>query len=43
MPFPLRHPESVEIDIEVERELELVLNRVGGRFARFAREARPLS
>ncbi len=37
MPFPLRHPGSVAIDVEVERELELVLNRVGGRFARFAR------
>jgi hypothetical protein len=37
MPFPLRHPAAVAMDVEVERELELVLNRVGGRTARLAR------
>jgi hypothetical protein len=37
MPLPLRHPPTVELDVEVERELELLLNRVGGRAARAAR------
>lgn len=36
MRFPLVHPDVV-IDVEVERELELVLNRIGGRGARLAR------
>jgi hypothetical protein len=35
--FPLRHPAQVTLDIEVERELELMLNRVGGRAARVSR------
>lgn len=37
MPFPLDHPGRVALDLEVERELELVLARVGGRSARLAR------
>jgi hypothetical protein len=37
MPFPLRHPAAVRLHPEVERELELLLNRVGGRAARAAR------
>lgn len=37
MPFPLRHPAVVALDVEVERELELLLNRVGGRLAHVAR------
>jgi len=37
MTFPLRHPEEVALNAEVERELELVLNRVGGRAATLAR------
>lgn len=37
MPFPLRHPAEVALDVEVERELELLLNRVGGRAARLGR------
>lgn len=37
MPFPLRHPQAVALDVEVERELELLLNRVGGRAARIGR------
>ncbi|WP_157538452.1 MULTISPECIES: glycosyltransferase family 2 protein [unclassified Nocardioides] len=37
MDFPLRHPAQVAVNVEVERELELVLSRVGGRFARVAR------
>jgi glycosyl transferase family 2 len=36
--FPLRHPEVVALDVEVERELELLLNRIGGRSARLARK-----
>ncbi len=36
MGFPLVHPEVV-LDVEIERELELVLNRIGGRVARVAR------
>jgi hypothetical protein len=35
--FPLRHPADVVVDAEVERDLELVLSRVGGRTARAAR------
>jgi hypothetical protein len=35
--FPLRHPERVAVDTEVERELELLLNRIGGNAARLAR------
>jgi hypothetical protein len=35
--FPLRHPAEVVVDVEVERDLELVLSRVGGRTARAAR------
>jgi hypothetical protein len=34
--FPLRHP-AVALNTEVERELELALNRVGGRGAQLAR------
>ncbi|GAB2779448.1 hemolytic protein HlpA [Nocardioides salsibiostraticola] len=37
MGFPLVHPTNVALDVEVERELELVLSRVGGRTARIAR------
>ena len=37
MSFPLRHPPRVTLSVEVERELELVLNRVGGRAAQLAR------
>jgi hypothetical protein len=37
MTFPLHHPAYVVVDTEVERELELLLNRVGGRAARVAR------
>jgi hypothetical protein len=35
--FPLRHPAAVGLDVEVERELELTLSRVGGRGAQLAR------
>jgi hypothetical protein len=35
--FPLRHPAEIAVDVELERELELVLSRVGGRTARAAR------
>ncbi len=35
--FPLKHPTTVAVDTELERELELVLSRVGGRAARMAR------
>lgn len=31
--FPLHHPAAIERDVEVERDLELLLNRVGGRTA----------
>lgn len=37
MPFPLHHPATVALDVEVERELELLLSRVGGRTATLAR------
>ncbi|UDY23614.1 glycosyltransferase family A protein [Nocardioides sp. Kera G14] len=37
MAFPLVHPDTVVLDVEVERELELILNRVGGRTATLAR------
>ncbi|TAM91367.1 MAG: glycosyltransferase family 2 protein [Jatrophihabitans sp.] len=37
MAFPLRHPARVALDREVERDLELLLDRVGGRAARTAR------
>lgn len=36
--FPLRHPAQVALNADVERELELVLNRVGGRAATIARQ-----
>lgn len=36
--FPLHHPASVARDVEIERELELLLNRVGGRAAVLARK-----
>lgn len=38
MEFPLQHPDRVGLDVEVERELELVLARVGSRAARVARQ-----
>src|SRR5690606_7397399 len=37
MPFPLRHPATVELNPEVERELELVLSRLASRAAILAR------
>ncbi len=37
MAFPLVHPPDVVIDAAIERELELILNRVGGRAARVTR------
>jgi hypothetical protein len=37
MPQPIRHPAQVALDVEVERELELLLSRVGGRTAERAR------
>lgn len=37
MQMPLRHPQHVHLNVEVERELELALNRVGGRAAMMAR------
>ena len=37
MPMPLRHPDRVALDVEVERELELLLSRVGGGAAQRAR------
>lgn len=37
MVFPLRHPAQVVLDVAVERELELHLNRVGGPAAKLAR------
>jgi len=38
MEFPLRHPARVALNVEVERELELHLNRVGGPAAQVARK-----
>ena len=38
MAFPLTHPGEVALDVAVERELELHLNRVGGPLARGARK-----
>lgn len=38
MGFPLRHPHDVVLDVAVERELELRLNRVGGPAAKLARK-----
>lgn len=38
MRFPLRHPAQVALNVEVERELELHLNRVGGPAAQLARK-----
>ncbi len=38
MEFPLRHPAHVALNVDVERELELHLNRVGGPAARLARK-----
>jgi hypothetical protein len=38
MSFPLRHPAQVALDVDVERELELHLNRVGGTAARLGRK-----
>ena len=37
MAMPLRHPARVELDVEVERELELLLSRIGGGVAQRAR------
>jgi len=37
MPFPLHHPASVTLNADVERELELLLSRVGGPAAQIAR------
>lgn len=37
MPFPMTHPREVRLHPAVERELELVLSRVGGRAATTAR------
>lgn len=37
MPMPLRHPAQVALDCDVERELELLLSRLGGRAAQLAR------
>ncbi|MDZ5620002.1 glycosyltransferase [Nocardioides sp. HM23] len=37
MAMPLRHPQRVALDVEVERELELLLSRVGGGMAQRAR------
>ena len=31
MPLPLHHPAEVSLDVEVERELELLISRIGGR------------
>lgn len=31
MPQPLHHPAEVSLDVEVERELELLISRIGGR------------
>ncbi len=43
MTFPLRHPERVELNRDIERELELVLLRTDGRLSRWARRVvRPL-
>ena len=43
MPFPLRHPSEVALNLEVEKELELVLLRTDGRLSRLARRLiRPL-
>lgn len=36
-PDPMLHPDAVALDVEVERELELALGRIGGRAARLAR------
>lgn len=36
--LPLHHPAAVALNVEVERELELILSRVGGRTARLARK-----
>lgn len=30
MPMPLQHPEGVNLDVEVERDLELLMSRAGG-------------
>ena len=37
MPLPLTHPAGVRLDLEVERDLELLLSRVGGRTVEMAR------
>ena len=37
MPLPLRHPATATLDVEVERDMELLLNRIGGPTARLAR------
>jgi hypothetical protein len=43
MPFPLIHPDTVRLNEDVERELELVLLRANGRLARAARSViRPM-
>ncbi|UDY23613.1 hypothetical protein [Nocardioides sp. Kera G14] len=37
MPFPLRHPDRIELNRDIERELELVLLRTDGQLSRLAR------
>lgn len=37
--FPLSHPAEVRLAVDVERDLELELGRIGGRAARVARRA----
>lgn len=38
MPLPLQHPAVVALDAEVERELELLMSRIGGPGVVFARK-----
>ncbi len=43
MTFPLRHPQRIELNRDIERDLELVLLRTDGRLSRWARRViRPL-
>lgn len=37
MPLPLRHPEAVVLDVEVERDLELLMSRAGGQTVQLVR------
>jgi len=37
MPMPLQHPAAVELDVEVERDLELLMSRAGGRTVQLVR------